>query len=204
MKVRLLLALALSAATAFSVAADEQVRRTVIIKDGKIVTDEIDGDPLRLTDEIFGGKRAWLGVSLTDLTPELREHFGSGDTGVMVGSIAAGSPAAKAGVRVGDIIVAVDGTDVASPRDLRRALRDKKAGGSVRLDLVRGRSRQTVVATLVEHESPAMFRLADLEQRLGSPEWRGRLATLPNCFELQSKLKELEVKMKELEKKLQK
>ena len=46
-----------------------------------------------------------LGVGLTDLTPELREHFGvGGDAGVMISRVVEDSPAAKAGLRVGDII----------------------------------------------------------------------------------------------------
>lgn len=212
MKVRSILTLALALVFAFSTLADKPgQKRTVIIKDGKVVTDsteDLDFDILKLNGELLGGKRAILGVSIIDLTPELREHYGADrDAGILVGSLEDNGPADKAGVRVGDIITAVDGTEVASTGQLRRALRDKKEGDTVRLDVLRGRGRQTIVATVVEREGPGfpgLLRMADLES-MGMPgEWRTRVTSLPNCVELQSRIKELEAKMKDLEKKLQK
>jgi len=160
-----------------------------------------DGRELTIDEGFF------LGVSLVDLTPELREHYGADkNAGILVGSVEEGGPADKAGVRIGDIIVSLDGKELASSFQIRRALKDKKEGDSVRIEVLRGRARQTLVASVVEREGANMFRLRDLEglQVLRGPEWRGRMAALPNCTELQSKLKELEAKMKELEKKLQK
>lgn len=183
--------------------ADGPVRRTVIVRDGKIVSDT--GDVIELGD--FGGKRAWLGVSLLDLTDELRGFYGAAkDAGVLVSSVADDSPAEKAGVKVGDIIVGVDGKDVESSTDLRRALREKKEGDTVRLDVLRGKSRQSLVATVVEKDGLVMFggRLGELPRALTAPEWRGRIETLGDCASLQSRIKELETRLKELEKKLAK
>jgi hypothetical protein len=63
------------------------------------------------------------------------------------------------------------------------------------------------VSSVVEREGmgfPGLLRMRDGET-FGIPgEWKTRVGVLPNCVELQSKLKELETKMKELEKKLQK
>src|SRR5258708_4887988 len=65
-------------------------------------------------------KRGYLGVELTELTPELRAHFGAPqDTGVMVARVVAGSPADKAGLKVGDIITSLDGKAVESSSDGR-------------------------------------------------------------------------------------
>lgn len=193
--------------------ADKRVeKRTIVVKDGKVIS--TDGEPFEISNLIFdrdllaGGKRAFLGVSLVDLTPELREHYGAGkDSGVLVGSVEESGPAAKAGVRVGDLIASVDGKDVSSTLQLRKALKDKKEGDAVRLDVLRGRTRQTLVANVVEREATGLFRMADLEalRVAGGPgEWRTRISALPNCSELEAKIKALESKMKELEKKLEK
>lgn len=187
--------------------ADEKVRRTVIVKDGKILTEGVLPDGM---DFILGGPRAFLGVTLTDVTPELREHFGAPrDAGVMVGAVEKGSPAEKAGARTGDIIVSIDGRNVSTSWEVRRALREKKQGDSVRLEVLRDGSRQALVASLVERDAPGLQRLKDLDGPLGavmsSPEWRGRIATLGgNCDELHSRIKALESRLKDLEKRLQK
>lgn len=184
--------------------ADGPVRRTVVIRDGKVITDS--GDVLAFNNELFGGKRAWLGVSLIDLTDELRDFYGaSKDAGILVGSIADDSPAAKAGVKVGDIIVAVDGNDVESVVDLRRVLREKKEGDSVRLDVLRGKSRQSLVATVVEKEATPFFvNAAELPRFFNNPQVRARIESAGDCASLQSRIRELEGRLKELEKKLAK
>ena len=179
--------------------------KTLVIKDGKLLS----GPGMVELGELLAGKRAYLGVSLTDLSSELREHFGAPkDSGVLVASIEDGSPAEKAGLRVGDIIVSVEGKDVTSAWDLRSALKEKKDGESARIDILRGRNRQTVVATLVEREFPGRIRVGSFGdfERFGevfkSPEWRARVESLQDCGELQTKLKELEARLKDLEKKL--
>jgi membrane-associated protease RseP (regulator of RpoE activity) len=205
MKSRLIITLTLLMAAASSMFAQAR-QKTVIIKDGKV----IEGPGMLGWDDLLAGKRAFLGVNLTDLTPELREYFGATkDSGVLVASVEDNSPAAKAGLRVGDVIVAVEGKDVESSWDLRSAIRDKKEGDTARIEVLRGRNRQTLVATLVEREFGGRIRVGDLGnlgERLGqtfnSPEWHARIEKLQNCDELQSKLRELETRMKELEKKL--
>lgn len=199
-----LFTIAVALLVTISALADKPVRRTVIIKDGKVIS---DGTQLFDLAEV-GGKRAYLGVSMIDLSPDLREHFGaSRDAGVLVESVADGSPAEKAGVRVGDIIVAIDGEEVKDSGDLRSAIRDKKEGDTVRVEVLRGRGRTALVATLVEREGPAIFSgdLEKLTSRLGNGEWRAHVQSLGgDCNELQGRIKELETRLKELERKLQK
>lgn len=187
--------------------ADGPVKRTIVIRDGKVISNTDGGPDIFFDSELFGGKRAHLGVSLVDLSDDLREYFGTPkDTGALVSSVEDDSPAAKAGIRTGDIIVGIDGKDVESSADLRRAIRDKKDGDSVRVEVMRGKTRQTVVATVVEREGPRMFAPGDLEglRRFSGPEWKGRIETLGDCASLQSRIKELETRLKDLEKKLQK
>ena len=207
MKSRLILALTILVA-ATSAFAQSTRSKTIVIKDGKI----IEGSDL-LGGELLGGKRAFLGVSLMDLSDELREYFGSPkDTGALVASVEDNSPADKAGLKVGDVIVAVDGKDIESTWDLRGAIKEKKDGETVRIDILRGRNRQTLTATLVEKDfGPGRIRvqsLGDMGERLGevfnSPEWKARVERLQNCDELQAKIKDLEARLRDLERKLQK
>lgn len=211
MQKKLITLIALLIATTSLVAQERKTprpeRTTIIVRDGKVV--DIDGEPL-----ILGSKRAFLGIQTMDLTPQLREHFGSDkDAGAIVGSVESGSPADKAGLRVGDVVLSVDGKDITSLSDIRRSLREKKGGDSVRIDVLRGRNRQTLVATLIEKEirMPQVLRSFDpeglrkqLDSSLLGPEWRTRVDAIPNCVELQSRIKELETRLKDLEKKLQK
>ena len=212
MKLRsiLILALVLVFATSAFAQKSQGQKRTIIVKDGKVITDNIEGlddmpfEILR-AGELLTGKRAFLGVSAVDLTPELREHYGADkDAGILVGAVEDGSPAEKAGLRVGDIILAVDGEEITSAFGLRKALRDKKEGDSVRVDVLRGRGRQTLVASVVERDAASYFRMPAIEALGEAGQWRTRVSALPNCVELQAKIKELEAKMKDLEKRLQK
>jgi len=80
-----------------------------------------------------------LGLSVTDLTPDLAERYGLKATqGVLITSVAAGSPAEEAGVRQGDVIERVGGTDLRSVADLRQALGKLSSGKTVALLLRRG------------------------------------------------------------------
>jgi predicted metalloprotease with PDZ domain len=202
MKKILLITLTLLIAVAAFADSPQRQTRTLVVRDGKVVTDTIEGPPL----EMLLGGRTYIGISLAGLTPELREHFGAPkDSGVMVESVQEDSPAEKAGIKVGDIVISVDGKDVKWAGDLRGALRDKKEGDSVRLEVLRGRSRQTIVTTVKEREAPRVFQLDELPGMMGTPEWRARIERLGgDCGDLQNRIKELENRLKDLEKKLQK
>jgi membrane-associated protease RseP (regulator of RpoE activity) len=166
-------------------------------------------DPRRWVLEDITGKRAFIGVGLTSLTPELREFFGAPrDAGVLVGSVTENSPAAKAGLRVGDLITAVDGTRVANSFDLAQAMKLKHAGDAVRVDIVRNKSKQTVMATAEERdvrEIRRAFSLGEMEHELGrldGKEWKALIAT-PDSEDLRARIRDLENRLQALEKKLQ-
>ena len=66
--------------------------------------------------------------------------------GILVTSVNDNSPAAKAGLKAGDVITAVDGEKVSSPGDISRAI-GKKQDGAVTLTVVRDRNTRSVVVT---------------------------------------------------------
>lgn len=98
-----------------------------------------------------------LGVAVLPMTDELRDYFGvEHGKGVLVSAVSKGSAAATAGIRAGDVLVAVDGEAVARAGDIARALSAKgsEAPRTVSVELVRERSRMTVSATV---EAPRMM-----------------------------------------------
>jgi len=75
----------------------------------------------------FNWSKPKLGVELVETTVELREHLGGGDDeGVLVSKVLEGTPAERGGIRVGDLILSVDGESVSSVDELRAALADKQ------------------------------------------------------------------------------
>jgi len=94
----------------------------------------------------FGNSRR-IGVSTTQLTKQLAEFFGVADgKGVLVTSVGDDSPAAKAGIRAGDVITAVDGEKIEDGGDLTRAL-GKKKDGDVTLTIVRDKHQRSISVT---------------------------------------------------------
>ena len=100
--------------------------------------------------------RARLGVQLNELTPELAEYFGAKDGGVLVSRVTPDSPAAKAGVRAGDVITSVNGDRVRRTDDLVDELRDRN--GEITLGIVRDKQESSVKATIEERPARPAFR----------------------------------------------
>lgn len=93
------------------------------------------------------GTSRGIGVGIVSLTRQLGEHFGVDDgKGLLITEVRENSPAAKAGLKAGDIIVEVDGKEISPEHNLLRVLRDKKEG-DITLTVVRDRNRQTFTVT---------------------------------------------------------
>ena len=86
-----------------------------------------------------------IGIATQTLTKQLAEYFGVNE-GILVTSVNDNSPAAKAGLKAGDVITAVDGEKVTSPGDISRAI-GKKQDGPVTLTVVRDRNTRSVIVT---------------------------------------------------------
>lgn len=84
-------------------------------------------------------KRGQIGVGIQDITPELREAFdlANGQQGVLVTGVNEDSPAEKAGIKAGDVIVAVDGVSTNSSGQLRSQIGVKAIGEKLNLTLIR-------------------------------------------------------------------
>lgn len=95
----------------------------------------------------FGGKGGYLGVQLSELTDQLRAHFGVPDgEGVLVSEVVADSPAEVAGLQAGDVVTGINGEPVGSTRDLARSVRALEASESAALEVWRDGALQTVTA----------------------------------------------------------
>jgi S1-C subfamily serine protease len=96
-------------------------------------------------------RRAWIGIAggARPLPPRTAALVGR-DRAVEVVEVIEGSPAARAGLRAEDLIVAVDGITVRGVDDLQRALDADRIDARVELDLVRDGTRRTVPVRPVE------------------------------------------------------
>ncbi len=95
--------------------------------------------------------RGWLGVTIQPLTPDLAKAFQRDDKrGALVSSVADGSPAQKAGLKPGDIIVDYNGRPVAKSEDLPRAVAETAVGKDVPLTIIRDGKTMTLTAKVGE------------------------------------------------------
>jgi serine protease Do len=93
--------------------------------------------------------RGWLGVSIQPLTPDLAKSFGiTGTQGALIGGVSEDSPAARAGLKEGDVIVSFDGKPVDAPRVLPALVANTPVGRGVPVAIVRDGMRQTVTVTV--------------------------------------------------------
>src|SRR3954468_24808321 len=98
-----------------------------------------------------GVKRGYIGITAHPVTlPEEQRSSSDGKGAVLVTGVAAGSPAGRGGVIVGDVILELDGHRLASPEDLLDLLQGERVGRSVTLRILRGGSPIDVAVTVEE------------------------------------------------------
>ncbi len=106
-----------------------------------------DGEPI-LLDSVLAD-RGYLGVGLLDLTPELRRHFGApAGAGVMISKVEPDSPASRAGLETGDILIAIDGREIDSQRRAQQRISAGENGQTAELTIRRGGAERRLTATL--------------------------------------------------------
>ncbi|MEW5866201.1 MAG: trypsin-like peptidase domain-containing protein [Bacillota bacterium] len=105
-------------------------------------------------DDLIKGKKIvypWIGVQLQEVTDELTEYFGLREkTGVVIAYVYPGSPAEKANLQEGDIILQLSGKKIESITQLQNEVRSRKAGDKVILLVWRNKSSIYVPVTLGE------------------------------------------------------
>ncbi|MCX4189836.1 DegQ family serine endoprotease [Methylophaga sp. OBS3] len=96
-------------------------------------------------------RRAYVGVQMQELTPELAQAFDiEFNRGAVITQIAPNSAAEKAGLKVGDIVTAVDGVSLQNASNIRNAIGLVLVGKTIRLDIIRAGKPMTVEATATE------------------------------------------------------
>ena len=169
-----------------------------------------------------GVPRGYLGIGLTDLTPELRTHFGVPEgSGVMVSKVEAGSPAEKAGFKVGDIVTRAGDDGVDSSMELGQQVRQGDDGTAMSFEVWRNGKVQTLTATLEKRDrqeidmAPFFFKRKDGDHvmLLGDGELGEKQFEIPlgpgggprrevRVERFRSREAELEKRLKELEKRI--
>jgi serine protease Do len=108
------------------------------------------------------GRARSLGVELQSMTPQLAEYFGlSKRSGALVIFVFADSPAAKAGLKAGDVILSVGTETVQNPMDVRRALSDKPDGSEVEFKIIRDKQEKTLKVPMEKGTQSWLFTDVD-------------------------------------------
>jgi serine protease Do len=109
--------------------------------------------------KIYGKvKRGWIGVRLQTVNPDVARALGvpadvaAAGTGTLVGALVPGAPAAKAGLRQGDVVLRVGGHPVTNIRGLQRLVDDSTVGAAVKLDVWRDGKLVTVPVLIAEKD----------------------------------------------------
>ena len=103
--------------------------------------------------------RGWLGVSIQDLTPDIAKSLGiKQQTGALVADVVKDSPAEKAGLKRGDVIVSLDGKPVEDSTSLRNMVSAAAPGKTMELKIIREGKEKSVVATLAEFKEQAAVK----------------------------------------------
>ncbi len=158
-------------------------------------------------------KTVGIGVSMQSLSGKLGNYFGVPDgEGALITDVLEDTPAEKAGLKVGDVIVQVDREKVEGPGDVSSIIRGKEKGDKVDLVVMRDKAETTVTLEVDEIESFGWtdptdtylqyFNRSDREGRTPMLWFQDDGDTQRKMEELQSKLEEMQRKLDQLESKM--
>jgi S1-C subfamily serine protease len=178
-----------------------------VFRDGKEQSVAValgEGQPRRLGAGPFPRSRpaAFLGVHLGELTEETRSRLGrTVQQGALVNDVVPDTPAAKAGLEAGDVITRADNKPVSDPEMLRETIRNAGVGSQITLEVMRGKEKKELKATL--EEAPADFALGAPGGRYGlQPPFQGGptfMQDLQKIPQLERRIEQLEKRVRELE-----
>lgn len=170
--------------------------KTVTVKLGQAkTTADIDinnffGPSGRITPGVHSFSKTWtsdnsfvadtyIGVELASLSEQLGQYFGVDDgQGALVTTVMEDSPAAQSGLKAGDVIVEIDGTQVESPSDVQKIVRKADKGDRLAVTVVRDKARQTMNIEVAENEdmsffTPDQFNWDDDDFMFFAPQMKG-------------------------------
>jgi S1-C subfamily serine protease len=129
----------------------------------------------RVRELRVGGERGFLGVVAQPLTGKLGEYFGVKENeGALVAEVVEDSPAAKAGLKVGDVITAVGDESIEDPGDLSETIRAYEEPATVKISFIRDKKEKSGNADLEIREAKALGWAGDLDLgRFGNMRWFG-------------------------------
>jgi membrane-associated protease RseP (regulator of RpoE activity) len=151
----------------------QTIRKTITVRDGKeeVITEITDAlgkvtrfkgnenDEARQESDkpespATDDNAPWLGVRVQAASAALRDQLGlEEDEGVVIDLLAPDSPAAKADIRVNDILLALAETKLTTPADLRDELQKHEAGESIQLKILRKGQRSEATVVLEERKA---------------------------------------------------
>jgi serine protease Do len=115
--------------------------------------------------------RGWLGVQIQPVTSEVADAMGLKQAaGALVTEPQSDSPAAKAGVKAGDVIVSLDGTALKDSRELSQKIGTMSPGATVKLGVIRDGSQQTINVTLAQMSNQQQANAGSDEQESAQPK----------------------------------
>ncbi len=116
--------------------------------------------------------RGWMGVSIQPVTEELARSFGLRSAkGALISSVMRGSPADKAGIRQGDVVVGFNGGDVRDPAQLQRFVAEAGVGKSVKITVFRDGRTIDLKMTLASADSAPQARQgSSADRQQGQPD----------------------------------
>jgi S1-C subfamily serine protease len=141
--------------------------------------------PEKIEPEIYRWgfeQRKYIGVFIDELNEDLSKFFGVEEgKGLLIARIEKNSPAEKAGLKVGDVIIKADGNRVETTRELSELIQDKKKDDTITVEFLRDKKKQTVDVKVEEEEkSPNLF-YGDAGEQINF--WREYQGTLQDQYQ---------------------
>jgi serine protease Do len=146
--------------------------------------------------------RKYIGIYLNEINRELSEYFGMKEgRGLLVTKITKDSPAEKAGLEVGDVIIKADGIRTERARDLTEVIQDKEKGEKIKLELLRNKKMKSIDVEIEEERSGFSYSYKNWEDYVDS--WDSYSKNLERQYRKWQDSEDYEKLMKRLNKKLE-
>ncbi|MCK5140052.1 MAG: DegQ family serine endoprotease [Thermodesulfovibrionia bacterium] len=134
--------------------------------------------------------RGWLGITIQSVTPELAKEFGlKNGKGALVSDVFSGSPAEKAGIKRGDVILQIKGRTVRDSESLRNIVAQTEAGSRIKLKIIRDNKPVSLTATIAEYpEDLSKASVRQPEQRLEEKNYLAGFTVIDITMEIAKQL----------------